>query len=119
MPRAKTSWKAAKKRANLPDITLYSWRHTLGRYFRAHKVPTDQIKVQLGHRVLGVTERYAEFDPQYLSEASAAIQAFWKLCEPKARQQKTDDYAKSLEIWCRLRGLNSRPSVYKTAALGH
>jgi hypothetical protein len=89
------------------------------RFFRLRAVasPTGQLKVQLGHRVLGVTERYAEFDPQYLKEASQAIQDFWELRAPIWRQQKTDDYEKSLQHWCRLRGLNSRPSVYKTAAL--
>jgi hypothetical protein len=27
--------------------------------------------------------------------------------------------ANHMKSWCRLRGLNSRPSVYKAAALGH
>jgi hypothetical protein len=40
----------------------------------------------------------------------SGIEQFWKLCAPIARQQNH-------EKWCRARGLNPRPSVYKTAAL--
>jgi hypothetical protein len=47
-------------------------------------------KSNSGTGFLGVTERYAEFDPQYLKEAAQAIQDCWSLCAPIARQQKTD-----------------------------
>ena len=42
----------------------------------ARKVPTEQIEVQLGHRVIdSVTDLYAGFDPDYQSAATAALQA--------------------------------------------
>ncbi len=42
----------------------------------ARKVPTEQIEVQLGHRVIdSVTDLYAGFDPDYQNEATAALEA--------------------------------------------
>lgn len=39
------------------------------------KVPTDQIELQLGHSEIdSVTDLYAAFDPDYLSQATAAIE---------------------------------------------
>jgi len=35
------------------------------------------VQGQLGHRG-GVTERYAEFAPDYQAKATAAIEAFWE-----------------------------------------
>jgi integrase len=81
--------------------------HRDSRWMRAKGVPTDQIQIQLGHRRLGVTERYAEYDPNYLKEATAAIEAFFRPVSAQSFEEK----------WCRARGLNPRPSVYKTAAL--
>jgi hypothetical protein len=54
------------------------------------------------------TERYAEYDPQYLKEVTAAIEDFW------LRTVSGQPFA---EKWCRARESNPRPSVYKTAAL--
>jgi integrase len=77
----RTAWRQARKRAKLDSkVTLYSFRHTLPRYIKSKGttvVPIDQLQVVLGHKRLGVTERYAEFDPTYLREVTACIEAFW------------------------------------------
>jgi hypothetical protein len=42
---------------------------------KARKVPSDEIELQLGHRKLvSVSDLYAMFDPDYLSNATAAIE---------------------------------------------
>jgi hypothetical protein len=50
----------------------------------------------------------------FYREAIAAIEPFWQLLDGDARFGMPANFSIS---WCRLRGLNSRPSVYKTAAL--
>jgi hypothetical protein len=69
--------------------------------------PIKSAAALTGYAPLGVTERYAEYDPNYLKEATAAIEQFFR---PVSAQSKSEN-------WCRARGLNPRPSVYKTAAL--
>lgn len=95
----RTAWRQARKRAKLdPSVTLYSWRHTLGRYLRSKGVAEWEVKGQLGHGK-GVTERYAEFDPRFQKDAVAAIEAYWQ------------------ELWCRQQDSNLRPPDYKSGAL--
>ncbi|MDP3078706.1 hypothetical protein [Bradyrhizobium sp.] len=118
----RTAWRQARKRAKLHiptaegAVTLYSWRHTLGRWLRARGVKKWEVQGQLGHGG-GVTERYAEFDPEFQKEAVAAIEAFWRAMYPERASSEPAIWEMSgnyLISWCRLRGLNSRPSVYKS-----
>ncbi|MEO9130412.1 MAG: phage integrase SAM-like domain-containing protein [Sphingomonas sp.] len=54
--------------AGTPRAWSVEWRDP------AHKVPTEQIEVQLGHRVINsVTDLYAGFDPEYQDAATAAL----------------------------------------------
>jgi integrase len=76
----KTAWRKVRTRAGLDeDVTLYSFRHTMGRWMRSQRVPIEQIQEQLGHRLSGVTGRYAPYAPGYLDKASAAIEDFIRL----------------------------------------
>lgn len=57
---------------------LKLWRRSVGQLLRdpARAVPSEQIELQLGHRRLdSVSDLYAAFDPAYLRDATAAIEA--------------------------------------------
>jgi hypothetical protein len=55
--------------AGTPRAWSKEWRDP------ARKVPSEQIEVQLGHRVIdSVTDLYAGFDPDYQSAATAALE---------------------------------------------
>ena len=70
----KTAWKAAVKRAGLDgNVRPYSLRHTAARWMRLKGVSADEVAQQLGHRKLGSTGVYTEYDPQYLKGACAAL----------------------------------------------
>jgi integrase len=75
----RTSWRKERERAGLgQEVALYSFRHTLARWMRSQGVPQWEVRGQLGHRAAGVTERYAEYAPDFQQAAIAAIEAFWK-----------------------------------------
>ena len=63
----KTAMRRARSRAGLDDdVSLYSLRHTGGRYLRKNNVPEDQIALQLGHLPSGhkrTTLKYSRHDP--------------------------------------------------------
>jgi len=65
---------------NLPYLSVYSFRHAAATAIRAAKVPEEQLEYQLGHRRPSsrVTRMYGKFDPDYLLEASRALDA-WAL----------------------------------------
>ena len=72
----KTAWRAAVRRAGL-DMACrpYSLRHTAARWMRLHGVSAEEVAQQLGHRKLGITGVYTEYDPEYLKAACAALDA--------------------------------------------
>ena len=71
------SFKQLVKNAGLdPRVSPYSIRHTMAKEMRARGVPWEEIKGWLGHKIPGVTEVYAQFDPQYLSLGRQAIDAY-------------------------------------------
>jgi integrase len=51
-------------------------RRSIAQLLRERGVPAEQIELQLGHRRIdSVTDLYAAFDPTYLREATAALEA--------------------------------------------
>lgn len=72
-------FKRTRAAAGLEDVTLYSFRHTMARWMRSQSVPPWEVSAQLGHVHGGfsMTERYAPFDPNYLSKAVEAIDEFY------------------------------------------
>lgn len=76
----RTGWRRARLESGLgEDVTLYSFRHTVARHLRRVGVPMDQIQYQLGHKKLGVSERYLNIGPEDFREVTAGIEAFLKL----------------------------------------
>ena len=74
----KRAFARAVREARLPtEITPYSLRHTMAVELRKRGVPAWEVEGLLGHRRPGVTETYAEFDPEYLSAGRTAIDAYF------------------------------------------
>jgi integrase len=72
----KTARRAAVRRAGLDAACRpYSLRHTAARWMRLHGVPAEEVSQQLGHRRLGTTGVYTEYDPEYLKAACEALDA--------------------------------------------
>jgi integrase len=78
----KTALQALRNRkgVNLPKLSTYSFRHKVTSVLRAARVPEDQISQMLGHRRfhLRTTAGYGEWDPAYLKEAAAALDAWFQ-----------------------------------------
>lgn len=74
----KTAWRKLRARAGLgKDVVPKTIRHTMATELRAANVPEAEIQGFLGHRAFGgKTEVYAKYRPDYLGEATAAIDAY-------------------------------------------
>jgi integrase len=70
----KTGFNGAAARADIPDCTSHTLRHTAGTWMAQRGVPMWQISGYLGHSVARTTELYAHHHPDYLSEARAAME---------------------------------------------
>jgi hypothetical protein len=74
----KTAWELLIQEAGLDGrVTPYSIRHGMAREMRKRKVPKEQISIFLGHLPKesdATTSIYAPYDPEYCSEAIAAIE---------------------------------------------
>ncbi len=64
-----------------PEITPYSLRHTMASELRRRGVPMWEVEGLLAHKVGRETETYAQFDPDYLSKGSQAIDAYFGALE--------------------------------------
>jgi hypothetical protein len=85
---------------NLPLFSSYSIRHRATSVLRAAKVPGEQRSYQLGHKKVvpqgeaRTTRGYGDFEPDYLLESAAALDAWikrvLKLAEaiPAAKKQR-------------------------------
>ncbi len=74
-----TAWELLVKEAGLDDrVTPYSIRHGMAREMRKRKVPKEQISIFLGHLPKdsdATTSIYAPYEPDYCTEAVAAIES--------------------------------------------
>lgn len=60
------------------QITPYSLRHTMATELRRRSVPSWEIEGLLGHRRPTTTEKYAQFQADYLSAGREAIDAYFR-----------------------------------------
>lgn len=71
-------WRLTRDAAGLDArVTPYSIRHGMAREMRKRRVPTEQIKLILGHLPSGsdaTTSIYAPYDPDFLGDAVRAIE---------------------------------------------
>lgn len=74
----KTAWRKLRARAYLgADVVPKTIRHTMATELRAANVSEAEIQGVLGHRAFGgKTEVYAKYRPDYLGEATAAIDRY-------------------------------------------
>ena len=74
----KTAWRGLRRRAGLGDeVVAKTIRHTVATELRTANVPEAQIQGMLGHRAYsGKTEVYAKYRPDYLREATAAVDGY-------------------------------------------
>ena len=72
-------WDLLREEAGLDErVTPYSIRHGMAREMRKRKVPKEQISIFLGHLPKdsdATTSIYAPYEPEYCSEAVAAIES--------------------------------------------
>jgi len=76
----RTAWRNLRAKCGLDDeVQPYSLRHTMARHLRKSGVSAWETAAQLGHkpREYRTTEIYAPFAPDYLTAASAAIDAYF------------------------------------------
>lgn len=77
--KTRLAYHCAEERANIPSMALYGIRHRGTTVLRNAKVPREQIDFQLGHIPKGssrTTHDYGQYEPGYLSEAAAALEAW-------------------------------------------
>jgi len=71
-------WRLTREAAGLDErVTPYSVRHGMARELRKRRVPTEQIKLFLGHLPSGsdaTTSIYAPYEPDFLGDAIRAIE---------------------------------------------
>lgn len=74
----KTAWRALRARARLgQDVVPKTVRHTMATELRAAGVPEAEIQGFLGHRAFGgKTEVYAKYRPDYLGDATRAVDEY-------------------------------------------
>ena len=84
------AWRTMRRALGLPDGYISKTiRHTVATELRCRGVPAEQISVLLGHRPADLnrmTAVYAKYDPRYLAEAVAALQALLTEVNENARR---------------------------------
>ncbi len=74
------SWRRVRREAGLPEaFTPGAMRHTIATHLRRRGVPMAQISGLLGHTMprAKTTERYAKYEPNFMAETVAALDAFF------------------------------------------
>ena len=117
----RTAWRKARARAQLDDqVQPYSLRHTVARWLRTSGVPAWQVAAQLGHSISqhSMTERYAPYDPSYLSDAVRAIEGYLEQLRVNCVSDSTADLSLTYCFdWRTHQDSNLRPLPSEGSAL--
>jgi integrase len=70
----KTAFRSAASRAEVPDCTSHTLRHTCGTWLAQAGVPLREIAGMLGHSEARTTELYAHHHPDYMNNARRALE---------------------------------------------
>ena len=102
----KSQIRLAAKRAGLDKFSAYSIRHHMGMEMRKRNVPAWDVAGMLGHKVAGITEVYAQYNPEYLHVAAKAIDDYWSELLPLVRPDcvlKSEIQPKIAQSACKVR----------------
>ena len=91
----RSAWRTLRSNLELDDaVQPYGLRHTMARWLRKSSVPAWEVAAQLGHKTpdVSTTEIYAPFDPAYLRQSTAAIDAFLSEVALHLRYKTISDY---------------------------
>jgi integrase len=69
-----TAWRAATKRANLPDFRFHDLRHTWASWHRQAGTSCDELKELGGWKSRVMVDRYAKFASEHLASAASRIE---------------------------------------------
>ena len=79
----KTGFRKLRARAGLSkDVVPYTIRHTMATELCKRGVAPWEVSGMLGHKSGGTTERYAKYDPDYLSKAARVIDGYFQELQP-------------------------------------
>jgi len=87
----KKSFKRSCELADLVDVTPYTLRHTGATLLAASGVPMRQIAGMLGHTTQKTTELYAKHSPDFLAQASEALDGLFpgtRLCKGESHDSE-------------------------------
>jgi hypothetical protein len=88
-------WRLTREAAGLDErVTPYSVRHGMARELRKRRVPTEQIKLFLGHLPSGsdaTTSIYAPYEPDFLADAIRAIEEVMLEVKQHLRRVRIDE----------------------------
>ena len=93
----KTAWRKLRVAADLDNqVNPYSIRHSLGRFLRKNRAPSDQISIYLGHLPVGIKRTdqvYSPFDHDYCHEAAEIVDLFCDQLKEKVGMDLTPENA--------------------------
>jgi len=79
---AKTMLRKLAKDAGVVGVTPYSLRKSAATWMRREGVPVADVRGMLGHKLGGVTDVYARFDPAYMRAAAESLDRLIRAVAP-------------------------------------
>ena len=81
------AFELTRDRAGLDkEVVPYTIRHTMATELRRREVQQWELAGYLGHSTGGITERYAKFAPDYMSNARIAIDKYFVELQPLVKR---------------------------------